>query len=404
MKKLLLGLTALIVSANLMAQGIQFEHSTFAEALAKAKAENKLVFMDCYTTWCGPCKVLAKNVFPQPEVGDVFNEQFVNLKVDMEKGEGIELAKKYEIKAFPTLLFMDANGKVLHKVVGGTDVDGLIEHAGIAADPSKQIETLHKKYADGERNVTFLSEYIKALAAAYERDKMLPIAQEFIANTPKEELINMHAFTVIGYSKVLEYGSETYQYIIDNKDQFIAAEGIGQEEFDGVLVQCVIPYLMKKAQTADSLEELNKEIAKVKEGFNSSQLSMIEGLFISTFYLLDQQYVNWYESSIKHAEELKKQDAQMAENILIQTAFRISTSPKFADAGLYPKAIDLVKGLLKENAEITVGYYYLASLYKATGNKEKALSNINTFMTKHAEKGDQNDPRVEKLKKEIEAM
>ncbi len=404
MKKLTTIIAVILISCTTFSQGIIFEHGTFTEALAKAKAENKFVFMDCYTTWCGPCKVLAKNVFPQPEVGEVFNEQFVNLKVDMEKGEGIELAKKYEIKAYPTLLFMDADGKVVHKVVGGTDVDGLIEHAGIAADPSKQIEALHKKYADGERNVTFLSEYIKALAAAYERDKMLPIGQEFIANTPKEELINVHAFTVIGYSKVLEYGSETYKYFIANKDQFIAAEGIGQEEFDGVLVQCVIPHLMKKAQTADSLEELNKEIAKVKEGFNSPQLSMIEGLLISTFYLSHQQYVNWYESSIKHAEELKKQDAQMAENILIQTAYRISTSPKFADAGLYPKAIDLVKGLLKENAEITVGYYYLASLYKATGNKEKALNNINTFITKHAEKGGQNDPRVEKLKKEIEAM
>ena len=69
-------------------QGVQFQELTFQEALNKAKAENKLVFVDCYTSWCGPCKYMLNNVFVLPEVGEFFNEHFVNVKYDMEQGEG----------------------------------------------------------------------------------------------------------------------------------------------------------------------------------------------------------------------------------------------------------------------------------------------------------------------------
>jgi len=404
MKRLLLVASAIFLVTNLMAQGISFEHGTFAEALAKAKAENKLVFMDCYTTWCGPCKALAKNIFPQKEVGDVFNQQFVNVKLDCEKGEGPEIAKKYGVKAYPTMLFIDAEGKVLHKVVGGTDVAGLIEHAGIAADPSKQIGTMHKKYAEGDRDIKFLSGYIQALYAAYEQDKMLPIGQEFIANTPQEQLINVDAFTVIGYSNALEYGSDTYKYIIANKDKFIAAEEIGQENYDGVIGQCINNYLSTKTKSCTSIDELKAEIASAKKDFNSPQMSMMESQLINTYYLAHKEYDKWFDTSVQQAEETKAQDKRMAEGMLIQTAYRISMDPQFVESGLYPKAITMVEGLLKEDAENIAGYYCLANLYKATGNKEKALSNVNSFITKNTEKGGQNDARVDKLKKEIEAM
>lgn len=98
--------------------GIRFADLTFAEALVKAKAENKLIFMDCYTTWCGPCKRMANEVFTLPEVGRVFNAKFINLKVDMEKGEGVELAKRFKVSAYPTLLLIDGEGNVVKQFVG----------------------------------------------------------------------------------------------------------------------------------------------------------------------------------------------------------------------------------------------------------------------------------------------
>ena len=77
------------------AQGIRFETSDFTQTLEKAKTENKLVFIDCYTTWCGPCKQLAKKVFPDKSAGDFFNEHYVSLKMDVER-EGKKVGRKYK--------------------------------------------------------------------------------------------------------------------------------------------------------------------------------------------------------------------------------------------------------------------------------------------------------------------
>ncbi|WP_374755880.1 thioredoxin family protein [Larkinella soli] len=98
--------------------GIQFTESSWRAVLKKAKAENKVIFLDAYASWCGPCKLLQKNVFTQKEVGDYFNKEFINVKIDMEKGEGPALSRQYPLEAYPTLFFIDGNGKVLKKVIG----------------------------------------------------------------------------------------------------------------------------------------------------------------------------------------------------------------------------------------------------------------------------------------------
>ena len=111
------------------AKGIVFEEGRLADILAKAKSENKLVFVDCYTSWCGPCRSLATNVFTRDDVGKCYNDRCVNIKIDMEKGEGPSLAEKYGVSAFPTMLFLDHEGNVLDRIIGYKDADALIEAA-----------------------------------------------------------------------------------------------------------------------------------------------------------------------------------------------------------------------------------------------------------------------------------
>ena len=84
-------------------RSIEFNHSAWSEILAQAKKENKMIYVDCYTSWCGPCKWMAKNVFTNDTVADFYNTNFINAKIDMEVGEGIELAKKYDIRAYPIM-------------------------------------------------------------------------------------------------------------------------------------------------------------------------------------------------------------------------------------------------------------------------------------------------------------
>jgi thiol:disulfide interchange protein len=107
-------------------EGIQFKKISFEQALKEAKVSNKLIFMDAYAEWCGPCKYMAANVFTDAEVGKLFNDEFINLKIDMEKGEGPALAAKFQVRAYPTLFFIDGDGNVVKKVLGAQPADKLI--------------------------------------------------------------------------------------------------------------------------------------------------------------------------------------------------------------------------------------------------------------------------------------
>lgn len=98
--------------------GIHFFKGTFQEALEKAQAENKPIFLDIYATWCGPCKMLKKYTFSDKEVGDYYNANFINIAVDGETTEGRELANNFNIKGYPTLLIVDKKGKQVAKQVG----------------------------------------------------------------------------------------------------------------------------------------------------------------------------------------------------------------------------------------------------------------------------------------------
>ena len=98
--------------------GIQFFNGTFKEALAKAKKENKMVMMDCFTTWCGPCKMLKSQVFTDKALGEYMSQKYICVGMDYENGEGPMIAQKYPVDGYPTLIFMDASGKVKKSMSG----------------------------------------------------------------------------------------------------------------------------------------------------------------------------------------------------------------------------------------------------------------------------------------------
>lgn len=106
--------------------GISFFEGTFNEALAQADKDKKLIFLDIYAVWCGPCKRLKTNTFKDQAVGDYFNKRFVNIAIDGEKGEGPALAQKLQLSAYPTLYILDAQGNVKRKIVGYRSAEQLL--------------------------------------------------------------------------------------------------------------------------------------------------------------------------------------------------------------------------------------------------------------------------------------
>ncbi len=147
-------------------RSINFEHGTWSEVLSKAKKENKLIMMDAFTTWCGPCKWMAKNVFTNDTVADYYNTNYVNAKIDMEKGEGIDLAKKYGVQAYPTFLFIDGDGNLVHRVCGSDQPKDFIQTGKDALTPEKTLAYAEKKFNATPSDPDVATAYFKAMSAA----------------------------------------------------------------------------------------------------------------------------------------------------------------------------------------------------------------------------------------------
>lgn len=107
--------------------GIHFFKGTMADAQVKADVEKKLIFMDVYATWCGPCKRLKTKTFSEKKVGDLFNNRFVNLAIDGETEEGRQIMKKYGLTSYPTLMFLKPDGSIVEVALGFHSPKELIE-------------------------------------------------------------------------------------------------------------------------------------------------------------------------------------------------------------------------------------------------------------------------------------
>ncbi|GAA3929624.1 hypothetical protein GO495_06900 [Chitinophaga oryziterrae] len=154
-----------LCNQNAIAQGIIFQDLTIKQAIAKAAdpADPKLIFVDCYTSWCGPCIEMAKQEFPKKVSGDYFNPRFVSVKFDIEKGEGIDIGKRYDVRIFPTFLILDAKGEEINRVVGKAGAEEFIEKVKGAMKPDNSMASLKAAYEQQKNMLTALP-YAKALA------------------------------------------------------------------------------------------------------------------------------------------------------------------------------------------------------------------------------------------------
>jgi thiol-disulfide isomerase/thioredoxin len=205
------------LALNAQKKEISFEHGKWAEVLAKSKKENRMIYLDCYATWCGPCKWMAKNVFTNDTVADFYNSHFINVEMDMEKGEGIELAKKYGIRAYPTMLYLNPDGEVMHRSCGSSPAAGFISTGKDAIDPDKQLITATKKFNDGNATGAFAESYFTMLEKGCQ-DPKTELARYFAAQ--KESDLTSRINWEIMYEYVNDYSSKEFMFLEKNRDAF----------------------------------------------------------------------------------------------------------------------------------------------------------------------------------------
>lgn len=217
MKRNLSILIACICAISLSAQsaGINFLHGvTWAEAVSKAKAENKLIFIDFYTQWCGPCMNMAQTVFSLPTVGYYYNNTFVNLKIDAEEGEGVTLAKKYGVRSYPTYAFIDpATEEIVHRSSSRQSAEQFIQTGKDATIPAQRSFYLQEQYANGNRERAFLINYINYNHSVYARDNVQKAFEELLKGGAKltdPDIWAVYVNNISGMTPYLKQVSDNY--------------------------------------------------------------------------------------------------------------------------------------------------------------------------------------------------
>ncbi len=164
-------------------EGVVFRDiDSWQEALDLAGKEEKLIFLDCYTSWCGPCKMMERQVFNQKDVGDYFNKYFINVKLNMEKDLGIQIAEKYKVRGYPTLLFIEYHGEIVHKIVGAVkDPAMFLEFSKLSRTPGENLVDLARKYnTTAAPDFSLVRKYLRALNLSKDRRKAQKVVKKYL--------------------------------------------------------------------------------------------------------------------------------------------------------------------------------------------------------------------------------
>jgi len=154
--------------------------------LAQAKEQNKYVFVDFFTTWCGPCKRMDKVTYVDPDVV-TFLDTTVPARYDCEKGYGETLAKKYKVLAYPTLMLLDAEGKEIDRHVGYLDPPEFIEVIGNYTRGINTVAFYEKKLAETPNDIELLHTLGQKYTDGVRVDDAVETLEKVMALDPKDE-------------------------------------------------------------------------------------------------------------------------------------------------------------------------------------------------------------------------
>ena len=314
MKKLLLVFVGLLCSVVIFAQ-TNFQELSLEKACEQAKTENKPVFLDCYTSWCGPCKMMANNVFTLEAAGEYFNKNFVCVKIDMEKGEGPAIGKQYGVDAYPTFLIINADGKLMHKLVGAMSLEELIENVecGLKASSIAEYETL---YQSGKLDKTEQMAYWKLLSISGEVVKAQTVGDDLWGKLSEKDKLNPTYWALLR-SRATTIEGEEMKFVCANREYF--EKEVGKEEVGKLIYNSFITELnmmiiyqlpAKKYEKVPAIKDLlkNNDVPRKEALLKMAELAEARGNYDERAYLdiLDANLDVWDDSEKRTIFEAAK--------------------------------------------------------------------------------------------------
>ena len=265
MKNLFLLFAFALFSLPIFGQGVDFQDLTPEEAVAKAKAENKHVFVDVYTDWCGPCHMMDAQVFPLKEVGDYFNPRFISIKVNAEKGkENAAFAKGYGVKAYPTFIVLNGDNELVHMFAGGILDLSFINKVAVAFDQTKAFGALKKRYDAGDKDRKLVAAYIEALKNTHSTDVSKMVDEFYDTLSDEDKIFNEAVFM---FDQHAPLGSKRELFLTENRDRF--REVVGHEKIDSIMKMKYVMYFShiiqgyNRSATTTTIEEIGNKIVSL---------------------------------------------------------------------------------------------------------------------------------------------
>jgi thiol-disulfide isomerase/thioredoxin/cellobiose-specific phosphotransferase system component IIB len=308
------------------AQGMQFFEGNWAQLKAEAKKQHKAIFVDCYTSWCGPCKMMATKVFPEKSVGDFYNTSFVNYSLDMEKGEGPQLSKEFNVRFYPTLLYFNSEGELMHRTAGARPADMFVNEGRIALDPNQNLMGSIKRFQAGEKDTAFLMQLL--LMVRNVDDKVQEDAMSaFWKAVPESELMSSYNWL---RCRELDnnINSPQYNYILNHKEAFI--KKFGDEEVNKALFEKAAYSIQHAAETKD--EKLMLHAKAILDSSHIDEIVKFAALGEMMYYKSTGEIKKFGKLVRIYAEKYAKNNADELNNIAFESYSNVNDKELLKDA------------------------------------------------------------------------
>ncbi|MCL1666689.1 thioredoxin domain-containing protein [Elizabethkingia ursingii] len=361
MKKLISTLFLFIGLLAFAQAGIKFDEGNFSSLLAKAKKENKLIFLDAYASWCGPCKLMAKNIFTLQSVGDYYNSHFVNAKMDMEKGEGVDLAKKYNVRAYPTYLFINGDGEIVHRVLGYVEEKPFIQFAKDAEDPKRNIGAMKARFEKGDTDPEFLKNL--AMLTMYEDANLSgKVVQKYFAVKPNKDFTQEDIQLLL--TGLMNTEDPRYEIFKNKKEEIVKILPAAQyEAFDKNIKMNTI---VKKAYNPDT-KTLNTEyfLTETEKVFGKEQAEKMLTRVKTSYALKNKDFATYEKLTLEQYKDFSKANANELNSAAWNFFENIKNKKSLQTAILWAQ-----ESVKKDESYANTDT--LANLYNKVGDKKNA--------------------------------
>ena len=342
--------------------GIDWFGGTLAQAKTEAATKGLPIFIDGYTTWCGPCKQMEKEVYPVDTVGAFYNQYFINLKVDMEKGEGPEIAKLYGINGYPTYLFIDAEGTMLHQAMGSRPVAAFVKLSEVARNPSLRIGGLVAQYKSGNTDVDFLTSYVSAAGeAGFPSEE--PMEALFTQLKPKEAQTREY-WQILSRNHALP-GGAAYKMLLENGDYYQSLGPTDKANYQEIVVSILSSAAKAAYAKPEPLTTVKADIAKA--GLAAKEDAILSEAKISYLYFDKRDYTAYAAELGGFYKRYPKQEAYWLNNHAWNLYERCSAKPQLE------LGIAMAKQAIELEPDPNTMDTYANLLYKAN-RKPEALA------------------------------